>query len=613
MLKILLVLTALTLNYIGYAQADRLMASPASLPGYTQLIDEAETLMESHPNESIILVINALKKIDERKDPLTASRAYVIIGDACYYNNDIDSAIVYYHEAARVNIRYGNIKTYAHINILGNLGYLYGKKDQHLIALDYSEQALALAREIGDKSEIAANLANIGQIKTLLGDYEEALIYMEEALAIDRETGNEPDIATDLNTIGRLYESWGLYDKAISYLEQALEIDTRLENREKMAIRYNSLGLAYKGWGKLDRALEYFNKALEIDSQTVNLQKVALRMANIGAVYIEMNQADTAIRYLKEGLGFFLENDMPSYSAQALNEMGRSYMLQKDYEKAELSFLESMNISQNYGLNRFRLQSLDFLAKAYKESGQYSQSLTTLYDYVMLKDSIFGAETQKRMAEFHAKYELDKRQRENELLRKDQEISRTRQTIMALIFSLSALALVILILSLLARMRGVKNRRLIAERENERLKTELEQRSKELTYNAMCIIKNNETVAKIAETIEEAISSGEDKSSLNRMVRQLQNMEREKNWNEFEVRFTQVHEDFYEKLNTRFPGLSPNEKKLCAFLRLNMSSKDIAAITHQSVHSINVARTRMRKKLNLDGTEENLVRFLHAL
>ncbi len=80
-------------------------------------------------------------------------------------------------------------------------------------------------------------------------------------------------------------------------------------------------------------------------------------------------------------------------------------------------------------------------------------------------------------------------------------------------------------------------------------------------------------------------------------------------WKEFEVRFQEVHSDFYDNLNKRFPDLTPNEKKICAFLRLNMSTKDISAITYQSLRSINMARFRLRKKIGLD-TDENLVTFL---
>jgi len=80
-------------------------------------------------------------------------------------------------------------------------------------------------------------------------------------------------------------------------------------------------------------------------------------------------------------------------------------------------------------------------------------------------------------------------------------------------------------------------------------------------------------------------------------------------WDEFESRFENVYESFYTKLNTRYPELTPREKKLCALLRLNLSSKEIATIIFQNPHSVDVARFRLRKKLDL-SQEENLVDFL---
>jgi len=83
-------------------------------------------------------------------------------------------------------------------------------------------------------------------------------------------------------------------------------------------------------------------------------------------------------------------------------------------------------------------------------------------------------------------------------------------------------------------------------------------------------------------------------------------------WNEFEVRFQQVHRDFYQKLTERYPDLTPNEIKICAFLKLNMTTKDISAITFQTVKSIQVARNRLRKKMGIDR-EENLIALLQQL
>jgi DNA-binding CsgD family transcriptional regulator len=71
-----------------------------------------------------------------------------------------------------------------------------------------------------------------------------------------------------------------------------------------------------------------------------------------------------------------------------------------------------------------------------------------------------------------------------------------------------------------------------------------------------------------------------------------------------------VHADFYKNLNQINPDLTPNERRLCAFLKLNMSTKDISAITGQTPHSIKIARARLRKKFNLTNSDTSLLAFL---
>lgn len=80
-------------------------------------------------------------------------------------------------------------------------------------------------------------------------------------------------------------------------------------------------------------------------------------------------------------------------------------------------------------------------------------------------------------------------------------------------------------------------------------------------------------------------------------------------WNDFETRFENAFDSFYSVLLEKFPALTPNERKLCALLRSGLSSKDIAMLTFQNPQSVDVARYRLRKKLNL-VTEENLIDFL---
>jgi DNA-binding CsgD family transcriptional regulator len=97
----------------------------------------------------------------------------------------------------------------------------------------------------------------------------------------------------------------------------------------------------------------------------------------------------------------------------------------------------------------------------------------------------------------------------------------------------------------------------------------------------------------------------------------IQDLERENTsktiWEEFEHRFIAVNPEFYQTLLQSFPDLTQNEKRLCAFLKLNMNTKEISTITGQTPHSINVARTRLRKKLGLSNSEVCTCDFLSAL
>ena len=83
-------------------------------------------------------------------------------------------------------------------------------------------------------------------------------------------------------------------------------------------------------------------------------------------------------------------------------------------------------------------------------------------------------------------------------------------------------------------------------------------------------------------------------------------------WEEFELRFKEVHADFYNDLTRQYPDLTPNELRLCAFIKLGMSTKDITAITFQSDHSVVMARSRLKKKLGV-SKDERLATFLNSI
>ena len=84
------------------------------------------------------------------------------------------------------------------------------------------------------------------------------------------------------------------------------------------------------------------------------------------------------------------------------------------------------------------------------------------------------------------------------------------------------------------------------------------------------------------------------------------------NWDKFELYFDQVHENFFQRLRDHYPKLTPKDQKLCAYLRMNLSTKEIAPLLNISVRGVEISRYRLRKKLGLTS-ETNLVDFITAI
>jgi len=138
----------------------------------------------------------------------------------------------------------------------------------------------------------------------------------------------------------------------------------------------------------------------------------------------------------------------------------------------------------------------------------------------------------------------------------------------------------------------------------------LENKKRELTSSALRLIQmselNNSLVADLLKM--NAFTNKKGGEIIRKATNKFNLSTGENFWKEFESRFENVYESFYEKLNNSSPTLTAGEKKLCALLRLNLTSKDIAAITFQNPQSIDMSRYRLRKKMNL-SPNENLVDY----
>ncbi|HEX8574659.1 MAG TPA: LuxR C-terminal-related transcriptional regulator, partial [Flavobacterium sp.] len=133
-----------------------------------------------------------------------------------------------------------------------------------------------------------------------------------------------------------------------------------------------------------------------------------------------------------------------------------------------------------------------------------------------------------------------------------------------------------------------------------------------LASTTLNLIQKGEMLVKVKEEfvrmkkVKDVDTESED---YKKIIRMLGEDKMKKNWEQFAVHFDKVHSDFLVTLKTQFPNLTPSELKLCAYLRLNLSSKEIAQIMNISIKSVELARYRLRKKLGIQP-DVNLFSFL---
>jgi len=173
----------------------------------------------------------------------------------------------------------------------------------------------------------------------------------------------------------------------------------------------------------------------------------------------------------------------------------------------------------------------------------------------------------------------------------------------------------------LIREQKLKEECLIAEKEmqrlrNETLNIEMIHKEKELANSTMLLIQKNNIFKKIQSDLQNLFSIlGNDlaKNKINSLINRIdKEIDSEKQWKVFNIHIEQVYEDLFKKLIEKYPDITPRELSLCAFLRMNLSSKEIATLMNISARGVEIGRYRLRKKLGLDR-DASLTEFIIKL
>lgn len=209
--------------------------------------------------------------------------------------------------------------------LLGLLGLSYAGLGENRRAVEYYEQRLAIARELGDVAGEAATLGNLGIAYDTLGETRRAIEYHEQRLFIARRLEDRRGECNALGNLGIAYDKLGENRRAIEYHEQALVLSRELRERVSEGQDLGNLGNAYAALGETRRAIEYHEQSLAIARETQDHRGVGDCLGNLGSAYFALGELSRAIDYHEQRLAVARSLDDQRGESATLYNLGEVY------------------------------------------------------------------------------------------------------------------------------------------------------------------------------------------------------------------------------------------------------------------------------------------------
>ncbi len=473
------------------------------------------------------------------------------------------------------------------------------------------EKAYEIAQKELTKLDQAYAFNNLGVVYRRKGDYAKAMDMYEKALTCFTEVGDEPSASDCLNNIANLYLDQGDTQRALDYMNRSIRFEKVQLDNYRMISRYMNLSDIYSAMDDLRNATLTLDKAIVLAEKSEDQLQLASCYSQAGHLSKANGDIEKGISYYAKSANLFHGIGAKVEEAECLVELAKAEMEAGRLDAAfvHAGLAESLAVSSE--VKKTMLIVNECLSTLWERKGNPNRSLAYLRKAVQLKDSIFTSEKSRAIEEIEAGFVRTRLEDENQLLQQKAKLQQQSLQIRTI-----ALVSVSLILALAFGFAWMGYRRYldskaiarekeaIRQKEIEWLNNQLHAKQRELTAKTLSVTQKNNLIERLISEIKAIRETPDTISTWSaRMQRELKQELSANTWKQFEIQFSEVHPGFQERLIGRFPELTPNERRLCSFIRLSMNSREIVALTRQSGKSIEVARTRIRRKMNLTHEE----------
>ena len=313
-------------------------------------------------------------------------RSLTVIGDIYQVQGRYDEALEYYQQALTIARDLGDRPGIG--QALTNIGGVYAYWGQYQQALDFSTEALAIRQNIGDRAGVGETLTNIGGVYASLGQYQQALDFFSDALTILQDVGNRADEGAILNNIGFVYDRLGAYQQALSFYTEALAILQDIGDRAVESVTLNNIGVVYDRLGQYQQALSFYTEALAILQDIGNRSGEGTTLNNIGAVYDNLGEYQQALSFYTDALAIHREVGNRTDESTTLNNIGAMYENLGQYQQALSFYRDALAIIQDIGDRAGEGATLNNMGAVYDNLGQYQQALSFYTDALAIVQDI---------------------------------------------------------------------------------------------------------------------------------------------------------------------------------------------------------------------------------
>jgi PAS domain S-box-containing protein len=327
---------------------------------------------------------------------------------------------------------------------LNSLGVANFKSQEFNNALEYYLKSAALYEQLKDQDNLALAYNSIARSYWKLGDYVTAMKYFFKSLKIYEEL-NHPQGISGMNlNIGLMYWNMKDLDKSLGYYRKSLKIFEELKDKINILLTLSNIGLVYQQKGMYQKALENFHRALKISKELKNKRLEAKIIHNMGVTYNTMKENQLALEFLNRSLKMKTELNQRDGIAKALILLAQVNLRLGKFNQAVHQGGQGLDLAKQINVKEDIKEAYQVLSQSYEALGDLGRALDYHKKFKSLSDEIFDENSAMEIAGLETSFQMEKDQKEIELLKKERETQRT-MLISLVFFALSILALTFVI------------------------------------------------------------------------------------------------------------------------------------------------------------------------